>query len=299
LTVSGNAVLVKAESNSRGRLNLTIIAPKNARVTVHSGKGDVTATGLGADFSVTAAQGDLHLSAIAGSVEAHLSNGKHDFSAHDIGGNLTADGDLDDLTLSGIKGKVTLNGEILGDVHMEKIGAIHLHTSVTDLEVAELPGDLNLNSDNMRISEAKGQVRVQTHSKDIDLSQIYGDTYVNDRDGRISVEPAGNYAIEARNSKGDVEVTLPPNASASVNARSHNGDIVSDFAMPSTGGENKTVSFQIGSGASRIVLSADNGDVHIKRGSNMPLAPSTSKAVKSFAPHLRTYKALPSKSVTQ
>jgi hypothetical protein len=69
--------------------------------------------------------------------------------------------------------------------------------------------------------------------------------------------------------------------------------------MPSTGGENKSVSFQIGSGASRIVLSANNGDVRIKKGSEMLLAPSSSKAGKSFAPHLKIYKALPSKPVTQ
>ena len=88
----------------------------------------------------------------------------------------------------------------------------------------------------------------------MDLSQIYGDSYVEDRDGRISVEPAGDFGVEAKNSKGDVEVTLPPNASATVNARTRNGDIVSDFPMPSTEGENKVATFQIGSGTSRIVL---------------------------------------------
>ena len=45
-------------------------------------------------------------------------------------------------------------------------------------------GDLTLNSDDLRVTEATGQVRVTTHSKDVDLSQIYGDTYVQDRDGR-------------------------------------------------------------------------------------------------------------------
>ena len=116
---------------------------------------------------------------------------------------MTADGDLNDLTLSEIKGKVTQNGEILGDVHMENVaGPIHLHTSVTDLQVAELPGDLTLNSDDLRVNEAKGQVRVTTHSKDVDLSQIYGDSYVEDRDGRISVEPAGNFGVEREEQQG-------------------------------------------------------------------------------------------------
>ena len=85
-------------------------------------------------------------------------DGKHDFSAHDIQGDLTVDGDLNDLTFSEIKGKVTQNGEILGDVHMENIsGPVHLHTSVTDLQVAELPGDLTLDSDDLRVNEAKGR----------------------------------------------------------------------------------------------------------------------------------------------
>jgi hypothetical protein len=281
--------------------------PKSAKVTVDAGKGDVTASGLGAGINVTA-RGDVHLNAIGGSVQAHFSNGRHDFAAHDVQGDLTTDGDLNDLTLSEIKGRVTQNGEILGDVHIETVaGPVHLHTSVTDLEVAELPGDLTLNSDDLRVNEAKGQVRVVTHAKDIDLSQIYGDSYVEDRDGRISVEPAGAYGVEAKNSKGDVEVTLPPNASASVNARTHNGDIVSDFALPNNGeGENKLATFTIGSGASRIVLSADNGDVRIKKGSAFPptpQAPNASAAPRApaapNAPHLKAPKALPAKPVTQ
>ena len=92
---------------------------------------------------------------------------------------------------------------------------------------------MTLNSDDLRVTEAKGQVRVMTHSKDVDLSQIYGDTYVEDRDGNISIEPAGTYNIEAKSTsgKGDVELTLPPNASASINAYTHNGDILSDYPV--------------------------------------------------------------------
>jgi hypothetical protein len=110
--------------------------------------------------------------------------------------------------------------------------------------------------------------------------------------------------VEAKNSKGDVEVTLPPNASASVNVRSHNGDIVSDFAMPSMEGENKSATFQIGSGGPRIVLSAENGDVNIKKGSPFPPPPGAAAAPKAPAaaaagPHLKTRKALPQQPVTQ
>ena len=53
-------------------------------------------------------------------------------------------------------------------------------------------------------------MHVVTHSKDIDLSEIYGDTYVEDSNGTISMEPAGAYGVEAKNDKGDMELTLPP-----------------------------------------------------------------------------------------
>jgi hypothetical protein len=305
LTVSGSAVTIKSESNTNGRLNLTVTLPKSAHVTINSGKGDVTAAGLGAGIGVSA-HGDVHLSEIAGPVQARFSSGKHDFSVHDLQGDLAVDGDVNDLTFSEIKGKVTQNGEILGDVHMENVaGAIHIHTSVTDIQVAELPGDMTLNSDDLRVNESKGQVRVVTHSKDIDLSQVSGDSYVEDRDGRIAVEPAGNFAVDAKNSKGDVEVTLAPNASATINARTRNGEIMTDFALPVTGDESKTLSGRIGSGAARITVSTDVGDVSIKRSSEPPPAPEANVPPYpktpdlSKAPKLKTSKALPAQPVTQ
>ena len=96
---------------------------------------------------------------------------------------------------------------------------------------------MTLNDEDLRVTEAKGQVRVITHSKNVDLSQIYGDTYVEDRDGNISIEPAGVYNVEAKSNsgKGDLELTLPPNASATVNAFTHNGDILSDYPVSHAG----------------------------------------------------------------
>ena len=302
VTVSGNAVLVKSDGNNSGRLNLTITVPKSARVIVDAGRGDLTAAGLGAGINITASHGDVHLSAISGSVQVHSSTGKHDISAHQVDGDLTIDGSCNDLTLSEIKGKVAQTGEILGDVHMENVsGAVHLHTSVTDLQVAELPGDLTLDSDDLRVSQARGQVRIVTHAKDIDLNQIYGDTFVDDTRGEISIAPAGPYSVDAKNGKGDVEVTLPPNASATVNARTRNGDISSDYTMPEVGdGENKVANFRIGSGSAKIDLSADVGDLHIKKGSGFAAEGSTPTTTpEPNAPHLKTPKPLPPQPVTQ
>ena len=302
VTVSGNAVLVKSDSNNSGRINLTVTVPKTAQVSVNSGHGDVTAASLGAGLNVTSSHGDVHLSVIKGSVQVRFSNDRGDISAHQVDGDLTAQGNCNDLTLSEIAGKVLLNGELFGDVHMENVnGPIHLHTSVTDMDVATLPGDLTLKSDALRVTDAKGQVRVTTHSKDVDLSQIRGDTYVEDRDGRIAVEPAGNYAVDAKNRKGDVELTLPPNAQVTVDGSTRNGDIVSDFPLSVNGDENKTVSGHIGSGGPKVFLSAENGDVRIKRGSGVatPPEPAIPTPPSPNAPHLKPPKTPTPAPVTQ
>jgi DUF4097 and DUF4098 domain-containing protein YvlB len=306
VTVSGGSVLVKSDSSNSGRLNLTVTVPKGAHVTVNAGKGDITAAGLGAGIDFTAPHGDVHLSTITGSVDAHLSKGE--FSAHDIHGDVTGDGPCNDLTLSEIAGKVGLNCEYFDQMHLEHVtGQIHFRTSKTDVQVAALPGDLTLSDNDLRVTEAKGDVRVITHSRDIELDQIYGDTYVENRDGSISIEPAGAYNVDAKNEsgKGDVEVTLAPNAQATVDGRTHNGDIETDYEhdLNVSGDESKTVSGKIGSGSSKITISTDVGDVRIKKGSGFPTAPETAAKpappVPPNAPHLKAPKAQPAPPVTQ
>ncbi|HEV2133028.1 MAG TPA: DUF4097 family beta strand repeat-containing protein [Terracidiphilus sp.] len=303
-SVNGNTVSVQAQGNENGRLNLTVTVPKSAHLSVNAGHGDVSATGMGSGISITVPHGDTRLSAITGPVQMHFSGGKNDFSAHQIQGDLTLDGNSNNLTFSDIQGRIHVNGEILGEVHMANISApISIHTSVTDLQVASLPGELTLDNDDLRVIEAKGAVHVVTHDKDVSLSQIYGDTFVQDSTGDVSVAPAGVYSVQASNSKGDVELTLPPNAAGTVDGRTQNGDIVSDYALAISGDENKTVTGKIGAGGPKIVLSSENGDLRIRKGSPVPPTPPTPPAPgapnSSRVPHLRAPTSQPVEPVTQ
>jgi DUF4097 and DUF4098 domain-containing protein YvlB len=207
--------------------------------------------------------------------------------------------------MSDIKGGISQNGDIPGDVSMENVaGPVHLRTSVTTLDVAALTGELTLNDDDLRVIGAKGEVHVTTHSKDVDLSQVDGDSRVEDRDGNIRIDLAGAYGVDATNRKGDVEITLPPTASATVNGHTHNGEVATDFGLTVSGDEDKTVTGRIGAGAAHIVLSTENGDLHIKKGSAVqaaapvpPAPPATPNAPN--ARHLKSSKTLPAQPVTQ
>jgi DUF4097 and DUF4098 domain-containing protein YvlB len=215
---------------------------------------------------------------------------------------VTLTGDTNDLTFSGIKGRVAIDGEIFGDVHIETVeGPVHIHTSVTQLEIPALTGDLTLNSDDLRVTGAKGSVRLVTRSKDVDLSQIFGDTYVENRNGRIAIEPAGSYNVEAKNEKGNVEVTLPPNVAATLSGSTRNGDIVSDFPVTVSGDQNKSLSGRIGTGAAKVQLSTENGDLNIRRGGDAPPEPPAppQTGANPKAPHLKVPKVPPAAPVTQ
>jgi DUF4097 and DUF4098 domain-containing protein YvlB len=185
-------------------------------------------------------------------------------------------------------------------------GPVSIHTQITDIQIASLPGDLTFDSDNLRVTQSKGLVHVVTHSKDVDLSQIYGDSYVEDRDGRVSIEPAGPFSVEAKNNKGDVELTLPPNASANVNGHTHNGDIVNEYGLAINGEEDKSVTGRIGSGQAQIQISSSNGDLRIKKGAAFPAAPTVANAptppatpAPPSARHLKSPQAPPAQPVTQ
>ncbi|MEI9970462.1 MAG: hypothetical protein WDM87_18305 [Terracidiphilus sp.] len=45
VSVNGAAVEIESSGNDHGRVNLTVTVPRTAKVTVNSGKGDVTASG--------------------------------------------------------------------------------------------------------------------------------------------------------------------------------------------------------------------------------------------------------------
>ncbi|HEX8710656.1 MAG TPA: DUF4097 family beta strand repeat-containing protein, partial [Terracidiphilus sp.] len=295
-TVSGSSVAIRSQGHENGRVNLTVTVPKNAHVTVNAGHGDLSATGLTAGINMTVPHGDTRLSNINGPVEMHFSGGKNDFSAHQIKGDITVDGNCNNLTFSDIEGRISTTGEILGEVHMANVSApISLHTSVTDIQVASLPGELTLDSDDLHVVEAKGAIHVVTHDKDVSLTQIYGDTFVKDSTGDVSVAPAGVYSVEASNSKGGVDLTLPPNAAGTVEGHTQNGDIESDFGLAISGEENKTVTGKIGAGGPKITLSAIDGDLRIKKGTLVPPIPPPPPVPGSpTSGHIRHLKPPPS-----
>ena len=310
VTVSGNAVLLKVDGNQAGKTNLVVTLPKSVSVNVNSGRGGVTIAGLTGNVDATVQHGDLETTAIDGHVHAHL-NHDGDFAAHDVKGDLSVDGSGGDLTLTDVHGVVTVQGDY-SNVHMERADQpVHFHSSRTDMELGRLPGDMSISLESLHGTEVVGPIRIRTHSKDIELNQVYGESTIDDRDGRVEIGLAGSYATEVKNSKGDVDVTLPPGATFTVDGRTNNGDVVSDYPLEISGEDDKRVTGTIGHGGPKLTLSTEHADLHVRRGTEAlppapPAVPAPGKPGVAPAapaapgvPHLKVGKGAAEKPVSQ
>jgi DUF4097 and DUF4098 domain-containing protein YvlB len=251
----------------------------------------LTVAGIGGNVDAEIQHGDVEATSIQGYVHARLSN-HGDLSAHDIQGDVTVEGNGGDLTLSEIHGKVSLEGDYTGDTHVEHVDkSVHFHSSRTDLDIARLPGDMSLNGDALHATQVVGPIKVIcSRSKDIEMSQVFGETHIEDRDARVELDMAGSYPVTVKNEKGDVEVSLPEGVSETVDAHTHNGEIVSDFPLQISGDEDKTATGTIGKGGPHLVLSTEHADLRLRK-NEAPASPQKPSAPGApGVPHLKTSK---------
>ena len=182
-----------------------------------------------------------------------------------------------DLTLSDINGPVTLNGEFFGDTHLERIrDAVKFHTSRTDFQLARLDGEIEISPNaDLSASQALGPVTLTTRSRNITLEHVAGDLSVNNSNGSvdlITAPPLGNVTVENRN--GSVTVTVPEQASFTVQAQTRNGDAENDFSLPTQESNNrKNFGGTVGKGGSLIRINTSEGDIALRKANLPPLPP--------------------------
>jgi len=102
---------------------------------------------------------------------------------------LTVSGQVDDSSITDVSGDVKLTGDYYGDMQLSKLAkGFTFRSSRTDLEMAKLEGDLNMNPGDLRASNMLGPVKVTTKATDIHLDGVSGEVRVeNSEDGNIEV----------------------------------------------------------------------------------------------------------------
>jgi DUF4097 and DUF4098 domain-containing protein YvlB len=275
ISTSGNTFNVTMPTLEGAHADLTITVPRVAPVTVTANHGDVHVNSVNAPVAVTANHGDIEVNAVTGPVISRINNGGSSFSAHNIIGPLTLEGHGRDLTLSDISGPVIMSGEFFGTTHLEHIrSAVKFHTSRTDFQLARLDGEMEISPRaDLSASEALGPVTLITRNRNVSLERIAGDLSVTNSNGSIDLStapPLGNVTVENRN--GSVSMSVPEQASFTVQARTNNGDVENDFSLPSQESDSqKNFSGTIGKGGALIRINTTEGDIALRKASLQPL----------------------------
>ena len=285
---------VNASSDSRVGLDMDISVPKQASLTIHEDRGDVTVSDMAKPVSISTTRGDVEVRSTAGDVT--IDAGKGDVKVSDTRGNVKISGRGGEVNVSSASGGLTLDGEFYGPIRADKIAkGVRFISQRTDLALTQLTGHMETGSGHLEITDAPGNLTLRTNSYDISIENVGGKVKVDNRNGNIEVRfsTPPKEDIELTDSSSPITLSLPESSNFDVVADCHSCDIDSEFSSDSlkatsTGG-NSHLEGKYGTGRGpRITLKTSYGSISLHKISSdlpapppVPRAPSPPKPPKS------------------
>jgi DUF4097 and DUF4098 domain-containing protein YvlB len=287
ITVSGQNVTLNANTQGAGdhgvNSDLDISIPRKASVVVSADHGDASVLGRDGDVSVSARHGDVAITDINGNVRLDL----QDSSAHvaTVSSDVNVQGKAQDVSLEDIKGTVTLDGDFMESLRLARLSKpLNFKSARTQIDFTRLDGDLDLDSGDLRITNVVGPVHVSTKFKDIGLVGVSGDLRLRNENGAVEIQMTKMGSMDVENQNADITIGVPPKAAFQLDARSHGGEIDSDFhgLNVQNGDEQSTAAGSVGSGGPHVVINNQHGSIEIRQGAieandDEPSVPRTPK----------------------
>ena len=298
VVVGDKVVTLDARTQGAGDKAVTtdmdIYVPANTSLLITSGRGDITVADMTGSVEVTHRHGEISINDHTGGITLNV-DGSSARLAH-VKGDVTIQGRANEVSVEDVDGAVHLNGEFQESVRLVRvIKGVSFHSSRTDMEFSRLDGRLDLDSGDLRADSLAGPMRLTTRSKDISLEGLSGDLRLEDSNGTVEVglNKPGNIQIDNR--KGDVQVSIPPNTPIKVEARTHAGEIESDFDEIKVDNRNKesSASGSIGANGPRLVMNCDRGTIEIRKGAVAAAPPAPPSPPSAPAKSGKPAKALP------
>lgn len=281
---SGSTVTVNANTHGAGdhriATDLDIALPRKAAVTISSRNGDVQVSTRDGDADISCQRGDVSLQEINGKVNVSLERGS--IKASNISGDLAAQGRGEDITVEDAKRSLRISGEF-DNVRLARIGGqVTFKSARTDMELAALSGDLDMDSGDLRANGVAGPVRLSTRSKDIRLTGVSGDVRLENQNGGVELHFAKLGSVQVSNRNSEVQIYLPEKATFQLDARTRGAEVESDFAelKIQNNDDQGTGSGSVGTGGPHIVINNEHASIEIRRSSSVAEAPVPPKAPK-------------------
>ena len=178
-----------------------------------------------------------------------------------------------DITIKGTRGDVDAQTSS-GDVGIVDVKTVTATSLSGEVDIRQTSGGVTATTNNgdLTIADAHGDIDATSISGDVAISRAVAKTVrASSTSGDVAysgtVEANGRYDLTTHS--GDIELSLPKDASAQVGVNTWNGTIDSDFPITlkpgssSSQGVTKRYSFTIGAGSARITAETFSGDIVI------------------------------------
>jgi DUF4097 and DUF4098 domain-containing protein YvlB len=263
--------LADQKSGRRVTVNLEVHVPKQAGVDVRTTRGNIKVNGLAGTILADSRRGDIEIRDAGKDVQVQMRSG--DLQTSGVKGNVRVNGRGSDIDISDVAGEASIEGEYTGTTRIKNVAKnVHFLSQRTDLTIGSLPGRLELDSGDLRVYDANGNVAVTTSHKDIRMDNINGRIQVNNSKGDVELrlKDAPKDEIEVNNESARIDVTLPANSAFEIQASSRNGDANTDFQGPelkqSSDNNMARLEGKIGNRGPQIRLKTTYGTVSLRKG---------------------------------
>lgn len=220
----------------RVRVDMDVLVPDGVAVVLDVAKGDVRVEGL------------------HGWVEVHVARG--DVTLRDVDGDVHLDVKSGDIVAGVVRGKVS--GRVLnGDVDATECGGVTLDIVNGDVSLRQVAGDVDIEAKN-------GDIEVESvQGRSIRARALSGDVQVT-----VSILPDGG-AVNGETMSGDVEIRLPSDARATIDAATMSGEIncmlpLQDRAADRGTLRRRTLRGVLNGPGAVITLRTASGDIEIR-----------------------------------
>jgi hypothetical protein len=260
------------------RLDFVLRVPRTTSAEITTEHGDIFLDGLRGDQTLNTKRGDLHVSHTEGLLRVHKSGGSTEI--REVKGNVEVEGRGRDVEVGGVVGGITLNGDFSGAMQFRNVTQmLRFNSSRTDLTVQKLSGRLKMELGSLDASGIGGPFEVSTRQKDITLEDFRHAVKITNTNGdvRLRATTPPTHPIEVNLKKGEIDLSLPGSSNFQIEARSHRGDVESDFSGPnlktSREGGAPSIAGSYGKGGPMIRLTTAYGTIRLTREEAGPAKP--------------------------
>ncbi len=255
--------------HGRARVDFEVHVPKQASIVAKTDKGDINISDLSGTITATSQKGDIEIHD-TGAVTLTMQNG--DVRVNTIKGDVSIKGPGNDVNVGGVTGNATLDGDFYGSVQLENISqTVRFTSSRTSLLIASLPGQIELDSGSLQISDVPGNIRVATRDRDVNVDNTAGRIEIADAHGDVSVslkQPPKD-EINIVDDTGGIDLALPSASTFEISASSRSGDVDSDFEATGlskqTSGDTTTLNGKLGTRGPKISLATSYGTINLRK----------------------------------